>query len=94
MSISRSAAGARLFAAVTKSPGALHGLTAVKLLHTSREMSSSTSSGDLLISKSEGLMTIQVNRPSKLNAITQDMYLGIAEALESAKNDAATRMVL
>lgn len=31
-------------------------------------------SDDVLIRKSGGLMTIQLNRPTKLNAIKQEMY--------------------
>ena len=91
----KAATGLRLAASFgMKSPATLSHLSPAPYAAISRELSSTTTSTDLLISKSEGLMTIQVNRPSKLNAITQGMYVGIADALESAKRGANVQMVL
>jgi hypothetical protein len=60
-----------------------------------RSFSSSPSPDqDLLISKSDGLMTIKLNRPSKLNSIKQSMYHDFVSALNSATNDKDVRMVL
>lgn len=62
----------------------------------SRSFSSSGSGADqdLLISKSDGLMTIKLNRPSKLNSIKQSMYHDFVSALNTATTDSDVRMVL
>lgn len=41
-----------------------------------------------------GVATIEIARPDKKNAITIDMYAGMAEALAQANGDAAVRAVL
>src|SRR5690606_39032288 len=42
----------------------------------------------------EGLLTLRLNRPDKLNALTGAMYLRLAEALQAAAEDARVRAVL
>lgn len=49
---------------------------------------------DILIHSADGVTTITLNRVPKKNAFTQDMYSACADALEAAKNDAATRVVV
>ncbi|NEX93471.1 enoyl-CoA hydratase-related protein, partial [Caulobacter sp. 17J65-9] len=41
-----------------------------------------------------GVLTIALNRPDKKNAITDAMYVTVAEALEAAQADPAVRVVL
>jgi enoyl-CoA hydratase/carnithine racemase len=41
-----------------------------------------------------GVATLEIARPEKKNAITQDMYLAMAEALKAADADPAVRAVL
>lgn len=41
-----------------------------------------------------GVYTIEIARPEKKNALTSEMYLGMAEALNVAKADGAVRSVL
>ncbi|MBC7453468.1 MAG: enoyl-CoA hydratase [Massilia sp.] len=49
---------------------------------------------DILTSKTDGLLTIQFNRPQRKNAITSAMYQSMADALLDAESDAAVRAVL
>lgn len=49
---------------------------------------------DILIHSADGVTTITLNRVPKKNSFTQAMYAACADALEAAKNDAATRVVV
>ena len=42
----------------------------------------------------DGVATVAIERPAKKNALTQDMYEGLVEALVRAGNDEAIRVVL
>lgn len=42
----------------------------------------------------DGVMTVRLNRPNKKNALTQAMYVALAEALAHADDDPAVRCVL
>ena len=49
---------------------------------------------DILTSIDAGVMTITLNRVAKKNAITSAMYTSMADALKSAADDAAIRVVV
>lgn len=49
---------------------------------------------DLLISKSDGLLTIKLNRPKKLNSMNQQITRALASTLDAAAMDPDVRMVL
>jgi enoyl-CoA hydratase/carnithine racemase len=49
---------------------------------------------DILTHTESGVMTLTFNRVAKKNSITAAMYTELANALESAKSDAAVRVVL
>jgi enoyl-CoA hydratase/carnithine racemase len=49
---------------------------------------------DILTSVDAGVMTIMLNRVEKKNAITSAMYTAMADALKSAADDAAVRVVV
>ncbi len=49
---------------------------------------------DILTSIDAGVMTITLNRVAKKNAITSEMYTSMADALKSAADDAAIRVVV
>ncbi|MDL2356117.1 MAG: enoyl-CoA hydratase [Pseudomonadota bacterium] len=49
---------------------------------------------DILSSKTDGLLTIEFNRPERKNAITGAMYQSMADALVDAEQDAAVRAIL
>jgi enoyl-CoA hydratase/carnithine racemase len=51
-------------------------------------------SNEILIAFTEGVMTVRMDRPSKKNAITIEMYSLLADALEVAENDPAVRAVV
>jgi len=46
------------------------------------------------IAKSDGLLTLVIDRPAKKNALTDAMYKALADALESARDDAEVRVML
>ncbi|WP_338488128.1 enoyl-CoA hydratase-related protein [Pseudomonas trivialis] len=48
----------------------------------------------ILLQREGGLLTLQLNRPDKKNALTRAMYTQLAEALEQADADSAVRAVL
>jgi len=48
----------------------------------------------ILISKTEGILTITLNRPEKLNAFIGHMRRDLAEALEHAGSDRSVRVVI
>lgn len=49
---------------------------------------------DILISKNDGVLSIEFNRPDKKNAITAAMYQCMADALKDAEGDSAIRAIL
>ncbi len=49
---------------------------------------------DILTSKTDGILTIEFNRPERKNAITGAMYQAMAVALVDAEQDAAVRAIL
>ena len=48
----------------------------------------------ILLHRERGLLTLQLNRPDKRNALTRAMYTQLAEALEQADADSAISAVL
>lgn len=51
-------------------------------------------SDNILVSVEAGVCRVQMHRPEKKNALTRDMYAGIAAALDRAAEDPAIRCVL
>jgi enoyl-CoA hydratase/carnithine racemase len=49
---------------------------------------------EVLTERSGSILTVQLNRPGKKNAMTTAMYAALAEALETAAKDDATHVVL
>ena len=49
---------------------------------------------EIISERSGSVLKVQLNRPAKKNAITNDMYVALAEILEKAAKDEATRVVL
>ncbi|TFW17597.1 enoyl-CoA hydratase [Massilia arenosa] len=49
---------------------------------------------DTLTTIADGILTIEFNRPERKNAITNAMYLTVAEALRNAEQDTAVRAIL
>src|ERR1700720_2386386 len=49
---------------------------------------------DILTERSENILSIQLNRPAKKNAMTSSMYITMAELLNGAAKDDQTRVVL
>jgi enoyl-CoA hydratase/carnithine racemase len=49
---------------------------------------------EVLTERSGSILKVQLNRPGKKNAITTAMYAALAETLETAARDDATRVVL
>lgn len=49
---------------------------------------------DILVHTENGVMTVTLNRVDKKNSITSLMYAAMADALESARHDAAVRAVV
>lgn len=49
---------------------------------------------DILRSKTNGILTIEFNRPDKKNAITSAMYQMMADALQDAEGDSEVRAIL
>src|SRR5687768_1422858 len=49
---------------------------------------------EITTKKSDGILTIEFNRPEKKNAITAAMYQMMADALTEAETDSAVRAVL
>lgn len=50
-------------------------------------------SNHILISQDSGILTLQINRPDKRNALTSAMYASIADALEKADANPKIRVV-
>ncbi|BAN50378.1 enoyl-CoA hydratase [Metapseudomonas resinovorans] len=51
-------------------------------------------SDHIQVEREQGLLTLRMNRPDKMNALTREMYSGMAEVLEGAREDASVRAVL
>ena len=49
---------------------------------------------DLLIDAKDGVLTLTLNRPEVLNALTMEMMRGITEALKKASTDKAVKVVI
>jgi len=49
---------------------------------------------EILTTTSEQILTISFNRPSKMNALTREMYAGLAQALNDAAGDFGVRAVI
>ena len=49
---------------------------------------------EILTTTSEQILTISFNRPSKMNALTREMYEGLAHALNDAAGDFGVRAVI
>lgn len=48
----------------------------------------------IVITQDAGVLTIRMNRPEKKNALTQDMYGRMADAVEAAQTDPAIKVVV
>ena len=48
----------------------------------------------LLIDHSDAVLTITMNRPEKKNALSREMYSGMAEAIRDAQDDSSLRAVI
>lgn len=55
---------------------------------------SSRNDDRILLSSQKGVLTITLNRPSKMNSITLDMYQAIPEILEDAAKNPEIKMVI
>lgn len=49
---------------------------------------------DIEITQTDGILTLEFNRPERKNAITGDMYQAMADALRAADSDSAVRAIL
>jgi len=49
---------------------------------------------EILTTTADQILTISFNRPAKMNALTRDMYAGLAHALNEAAGDFAIRAVI
>jgi len=49
---------------------------------------------DIITERSEPILRVQLNRPAKKNAMTTEMYLALADILNTAAKDDAIRVVL
>ena len=49
---------------------------------------------DIVTEHDGSILTIQLNRPAKKNAMTSSMYIAVADALHDAAKDDDTRVVL
>lgn len=49
---------------------------------------------DLLVESEDGVLTVTFNRPEARNAMTWDMYMGLAEACETADGDDSIRVMV
>ena len=49
---------------------------------------------EIVTEQSEGILRIQFNRPARENALTSNMYSGVADLLNAAAEDAGIRIVL
>ena len=49
---------------------------------------------DIAVERSGNILSIQLNRPAKKNAMTASMYVTIADVLDAAATDDQVRVVL
>ncbi len=49
---------------------------------------------EIITERSDGIVRVELNRPSRKNAMTGDMYIALADILNDAARDASTRVVL
>lgn len=49
---------------------------------------------NILIENKDGILRIEINRPEKKNALTADMYQGMADAIKLAETDNQVRVLL
>jgi len=49
---------------------------------------------DVAVARDDGILRVTLNRPTKKNALTREMYAALAAALAEAEADAAIRVVL
>jgi enoyl-CoA hydratase/carnithine racemase len=49
---------------------------------------------EIITERSDGILRVELNRPSRKNAMTVGMYLALADILNDAGRDASTRVVL
>ncbi len=50
--------------------------------------------GHLIVTDEDATRVITLRRPQKKNALTQEMYLGMSEAIDSAQSNAAIRCII
>ncbi|MEM9705833.1 MAG: enoyl-CoA hydratase-related protein [Pseudomonadota bacterium] len=55
---------------------------------------SETSPGNIQVDRSEGIVTVTLNNPSKLNAMTRAMWIQFAEVWEELNEDQETRCIV
>ena len=53
-----------------------------------------TASPTVLSALADGVLTLTLNRPDKLNSFTEEMHLALREAVQRAHDDADVRAVL
>src|SRR5258708_22136304 len=49
---------------------------------------------EIITERSDGILRVELNRPSRKNAMTVGMYLALADILNDAGRDVSTRVVL
>src|SRR5258708_25857244 len=49
---------------------------------------------EIITERSDGILRVELNRPSRKNAMTSAMYIDLADILNDAARDASTRVVL
>jgi enoyl-CoA hydratase/carnithine racemase len=49
---------------------------------------------EIITERSDGILRVELNRPSRKNAMTVGMYLTLADILDDARRDVSTRVVL
>ena len=49
---------------------------------------------EILTERADGILRVELNRPSRKNAMTSGMYIDLADILNDAATDASTRVVL
>src|SRR5260221_8422751 len=49
---------------------------------------------EIVTERSDGILRVELNRPSRKNAMTVGMYLALADILNDAGRDVSTRVVL
>lgn len=50
--------------------------------------------GHLIVTDEDSTRVITLRRPEKKNALTQEMYLAMSEAIDSAQDNAAIRCIV